>query len=212
MTVNNEPRIKAIFFDLGMVLVTFDWNIAISKFASGNQSNTERIQQFLAHARHEDFERNALTADEFYQFGLELTGCTQPLQEFKATWNEIFEEIPENVQLVRELARDYPLYVISNTNPWHAEYLEERYAWMNLFSQRFYSCDLGVRKPDPRIYQIATARAGVEPEHALFIDDRLENVQGAQAIGMQTILASNPEQLREDVHRRVASQHEPLSR
>lgn len=208
-----STQIDAIFFDLGMVLVTFDWNIAIPKFAGGKPDNFERVEQFLAHPQHEAFERNALASEEFYRFGRTQLGSTHSAHEFRMVWNEIFQEIPETVQLVQELARQYPLFILSNTNPWHAEYLEQQYPWMQLFQARLYSCELGVRKPDPRIYRFAAARAGVAPEHALFIDDKLENVKGAQQVGMRAILARNPEQLRHDVMQLLASnRHEPLSR
>lgn len=189
-------KIDAIFFDLGMVLVTFDWDIAIQRFAAHNGGDRERIQQFLAHSRHEAFERNELSSDEFHQFARSMTGADLSAEEYKAIWSEIFQELPQTIPLIRELAKSYPLYTISNTNPWHVEYLERRFDWMNLFTQRFYSCTLGVRKPDPRIFELALAQTHVQPERALFIDDRLENVQGARRVGMQTIHAPTPDVLR----------------
>jgi putative hydrolase of the HAD superfamily len=64
---------------------------------------------------------------------------------------------------------------------------------MNLFTDRFYSYELGVRKPEPQIYRLALTRAGLTPEETLLIDDRLENIVGARAVGMQTLHFPAPE-------------------
>ncbi|HZQ07020.1 MAG TPA: HAD family phosphatase [Anaerolineae bacterium] len=186
-----KPR--AIFFDLGMVLVRFDWEITITRLALRNGGDNQSIRDFLANPRHDAFERGELSSEEFFKFGRELTRFEGTLEEFRAAWCEIFEEIPSSMRVVRELALEFPLYLISNTNPWHAAYLEQRFNWMNLFQQRFYSCDIGFRKPDPRIYEWALTRAGVSAARALFIDDREDNLTGAREVGMQTIHAPEPD-------------------
>lgn len=185
-------KVDAIFFDLGMVLVTFDWNDAIARFATQSGNNPEAVRQFLSHPYHDAFERNELTGQEFFERGRELMGFTGTSREFQDAWSEIFTEIPTTVRMLRQLARSYTLYTLSNTNPWHAAYLEKHFEWMNLFTERFYSFTLGARKPDRRIYELAVAHAGIEPARALFIDDRLENIEGARAIGMQTLYAPTP--------------------
>lgn len=193
--MTNPSDIGAVFFDLGMVLVTFDWEIAIPHWSARNGGDAVRLREFLAHPLHDAFERDALSADEFYEQGLTMTGFGGTRDEFTAHWNEIFTEIPENVAVARRLARHLPLYLLSNTNPWHAAYLETQFHWMQLFTARFYSCRLGVRKPDPRIYQLALARAGVAPRHAVFFDDRLDNVEGARRVGMRAYQVPTPDTL-----------------
>ncbi len=183
----------AIFFDLGMVLVRFDWEITITRIALRNGGDKSSIREFLATPRHDAFERGELSSEEFFQFGREQTQFPGTLDEFRAAWCEIFEEILSSIRVVRELAPEFPLYLISNTNPWHAAYLEKRFDWMNLFRQRFYSCHIGFRKPDPRIYEWALARAGVPAARALFIDDREDNLTGAREVGMQIIHALEPD-------------------
>lgn len=187
-----DQEFRAIFFDLGMVLVTFDWNIAIARLAQRGIA-PERVRAFLDDPLHEAFERNAITAHEFFRRGQALTGFQGACDEFKKYWNEIFQTHAANVARARELAAHYPLYVISNTNPWHMEYVEAKYAWLKIFRERFYSPPLGIRKPDPRIFEIALARANVAPRDALFLDDRLENIHGARTVGMHTLHVPTPE-------------------
>jgi len=204
-------RPDAIFFDLGMVLVTFDWKIALARFADRNGGDPGRAKRFLTLPQHDAFERNELSGDEFYQLGREEMGFTGSAAEMEQSWSEIFDEIPQTVRLLRELAETYPVYALSNTNPWHARYLESRYDWMNLFSQRFYSCTFGIRKPDTRLYELACASANVKPIRALFIDDRQENIEGAQKIGMNTILAVDSRQLKTDLSTLLSKTQDPTA-
>ncbi len=194
---------RAIFFDLGMVLVTFDWSIAIARFGKWDIP-AARVQAFLDAPMHEAFERSALSEPEFLARGLAMTGFQGPPEEFVKYWNEIFTPLAANVQLARQLAARYPLYVISNTNPWHMRYVEAEYEWLQIFRERFYSPPLGLRKPDPRIFEIALARANVAPADALFLDDRLENIHGAQAVGMQTLHVPTPQQATAELEKLVA--------
>lgn len=199
----SQPLYDAIFFDLGMVLVTFDWQLAIPRWIARGATRA-RIVQFLADPMHDEFERSAVSAADFFQRGKSATGFQGTRDEFKTFWNEIFEPLAANVALAQKLAARYPLYVISNTNPWHMEYVEQTFQWLKIFRERFYSPALGVRKPDPRIFEIALARSGIAAPRALFLDDRLENIHGAQAVGMQTIHVPTPEIVTRELTRLVA--------
>lgn len=201
--INNPTRPDAIFFDLGMVLFTFDWNIAIPRFAARNGGNVDRVKQFLADPYHDAFERNELTSEEFFGHGREIMGFEGSQSEFRNYWNEIFAEIPQNVQLLQELAAHYPVYALSNTNPWHAAYLEQSFDWMDIFRQRFYSFTLGARKPDPKIYRGALERAGLDAKNVLFIDDKPENIETARDLGFQTVHLASPEQLETALQKRA---------
>jgi putative hydrolase of the HAD superfamily len=192
-------QVDAVFFDLGMVLVTFDWGIAIPRLAARGGGDAERVKDFLAHDYHELFERNAMSEDEFFERGRVLLDFAGTRGEFQTYWNEIFTEIPVGVQALKELAEKFPIYALSNTNPWHAVFLEETFDWMQLFRERFYSFELGARKPEPLIFERALARAGVTAERAVLIDDREENVQGARALGMHAIHAPTSLALHEGV-------------
>ena len=201
--MNTPSSFDAIFFDLGMVLVTFDWNIAVPRFVARGAA-AERVRAFLADPLHEAFERDEISSDDFFRIGVEMTGFTGTRDEFITYWNEIFSTHAANVELARQLGARYPLFVISNTNPWHMKYVERTYAWVNLFQQRFYSPAVKIRKPNTRIYEIALSRANIAPERALFLDDRLDNVQGAQRVGMQTLHVPTPQIATQELTRLVS--------
>lgn len=187
-----ESEIRTVIFDLGMVLVTFDWNLAIPRFAARSGGDTARVVEFLQHPFHEQFERSALSEAEFFRRGQELMGFQGTQAEFKQYWNEIFTEIPSSIRLLRVFADRLPVFALSNTNPWHADYLEARFDWLRLFDERIYSFAVGARKPDPAIYRYALGRAGTAPQHALMVDDRAENIEAARALGMPTLHVTSP--------------------
>jgi HAD superfamily hydrolase (TIGR01509 family) len=199
---------QAIFFDLGMVFVTFSWEIAIPRFAERTAGDTDKVRNFLASPKHDAFERGEMTSEEFFQFGRESTGFEGTLEEFRADWNEIFQEIPEAVAIGEQLSREYPIYLISNTNPWHAEYIEQRFPWMQMFARRFYSYEFGIRKPDARIYTRALAEASVKPEAALFLDDRLDNIEGARRAGIHSIHVPTSDILRAELEYLIVKKQE----
>lgn len=198
-----NPPFDAIFFDLGMVLVTFDWNIAIRRFAARG-ADPERVRAFLNDPVHEAFERDAVTGQEFFARGQSIMNFQGTRDEFKTYWNEIFETHQANVALARQLAVAFPLYVISNTNPWHMQYVESHYVWTRVFRERFYSPAVKIRKPDPRIFEIALLQSGTAAERAVFLDDRLENIHGAQSVGMQTLHVPTPEIATQELEKLVA--------
>lgn len=185
-----EP--DAILFDLGMVLVTFDWDRAIPRFVARSRAGAAGVRAFLADPAHEAFERGELAPEEFFEWGRRKIGFAGDPVEFRTYWNEIFTEVPETVALVRQLAPHYPLYVLSNTNPWHAAYVEAEFEWLGLFRARFYSCTLGVRKPAPESFARALTGAHVSAEELLFIDDRADNIEAAAAVGVMTFHAPRP--------------------
>ncbi|MCK6624341.1 MAG: HAD family phosphatase [Anaerolineae bacterium] len=69
----------------------------------------------------------------------------------------------------------------------------EVYPFIHLFDGVVISSEVGLMKPDPRIYHLAAERVDVVPAEALFIDDFIQNIEGARAVGMQTIHFTNPE-------------------
>jgi putative hydrolase of the HAD superfamily len=82
--------------------------------------------------------------------------------------------------------------VLSNMPAAIRDFLTHSAGWMPRFDCLTFSCDLGVCKPDPAIYQQCLTKLGVGASEALFLDDRLENVEGAQRVGMHSFVFTNP--------------------
>ncbi len=121
-------------------------------------------------------------ADQFLaEFPLELTPEAF-LREF-ASWNRrVFPDAPE---LLDDLRPRYRLAAITNTNPLHWKRLSGEFLVQDLFERVFASHHLGLRKPDPAIYEHALQELDVEPQRVTFFDDNGVNVEAARRAGMR---------------------------
>jgi putative hydrolase of the HAD superfamily len=100
---------------------------------------------------------------------------------------------------IRGLHQRYKTGVISNALDDTRSMVENRWGMTDAFDAIIISAEVGVMKPDARIFQIALQSLGVQPAEAVFVDDFPHNVDGARAIGMQAIQFRNPEQARLDL-------------
>jgi HAD superfamily hydrolase (TIGR01509 family) len=88
--------------------------------------------------------------------------------------------------LARLKAQGHVMHVLSNYPEWY-RWIEERLSLSRYVSWTFMSCRLGLRKPDPAIFQRAAEELGVRPSDCVFIDDRSKNCEGARAVGMRAL-------------------------
>lgn len=102
---------------------------------------------------------------------------------------------PGIVDILELLTNSYRLSVISNFTPELEEVLEGA-GLRKYFEKVINSALVGIRKPDPEIFRIACTSVNVEPEHALLIDDKQENVEGAINFGMKAIRFTDSDTLR----------------
>ena len=106
-------------------------------------------------------------------------------EAFTPIWNEIFQEKPDSIALLRQLRGHYRLALLSNVNVMHWEHVDQRYDFLRWFDYLFASYAVGRRKPEADIFRIVLQRTGVPPERAVFIDDVLSHVRAAQALGIR---------------------------
>jgi putative hydrolase of the HAD superfamily len=103
--------------------------------------------------------------------------------------------------------------ILSNMGPEVLRTMRQEFAWLAGFNQLTWSCELGIAKPDPAIYNFTCDKLGVRPGEALFIDDRIENIRAAEQLGLQGIQFKNADQLRRDLAARglLTNLPEPVS-
>jgi len=182
-------KISAVCFDLGKVLLHFDWKLMLDRVAKKSPLSPEKIAQLLK----EDpqvlvYEAGGITSAKFFTHLKKLLKYKGTTKELRAAFVEIFTPLPEHIALAGLLAPHYPLAIISNTNEAHIVHAEETYSFFSLFTTRIYSHEVKAMKPDPAIYKKAlTALGGIDPLEALFIDDIEANILGAVKLGWQTI-------------------------
>jgi HAD superfamily hydrolase (TIGR01509 family) len=194
-------KISAVCFDLGKVLLDFDWTQVLAAIAEKSPLPREEIGARLSHNGEVlGYERGAITTAKFFAHlkkTLEYKGTTK---ELRRAFTEIFTPLTENIALAALLAPHYPLAIISNTNDAHITYAEGAYSFFSLFPHRIYSHEVGAMKPDLKIYERARDAVGLpDPAEMLFIDDLEPNILGAVALGWQTIHLRPEVDLRESL-------------
>jgi FMN phosphatase YigB (HAD superfamily) len=192
------PLPTAIVFDLGKVLVDFDYSIAGRRLAGQSRMSPAEIQKYLDHSpllvRYETGEINRR---EFFDEVCAHTGYGGTIQEFGAFFGGIFTPIEPMIALHAELRqRGYPTYILSNTNDLAVEDVRSKFPFFNDFDGYVFSYEVRSMKPDAVIYEALEKITGKRGPELLYIDDRHENIVAGAKRGWQTILHETPEQTR----------------
>ncbi len=189
---------KVVVFDLGKVLVDFDYSIAARKVvARSTKSLFNLISLFSSSSLIVQYECGLVTRQEFFEQIRDAVGFQGGLAEFGGYFADIFTEIPPMIALHAELRRrGFKTYIFSNTNDLAIEHVERNFPFFKNFDGYIYSCEVGAMKPDAKIYEAMEKLCGRRGANIIYLDDRLENVQGGLACGWQAILHETPEKTR----------------
>jgi putative hydrolase of the HAD superfamily len=182
-------KISAICFDLGKVLLHFDWQLMLDRVAEKSPLPPGEISRLLKEDRQIlAYEVGGITSAKFFSHLKKRLKYKGTAKDLRACFSDIFTPMPEHIALAALLAPHYPLAIISNTNEAHIVHAEATYSFFSLFKARIYSHRVKAMKPDRAIYQAALAAlGGIDPLEALFIDDVEANILGAVKLGWQTI-------------------------
>jgi putative hydrolase of the HAD superfamily len=195
---------KAILFDLGKVLVHFDFQKAYRELEPLCGYCAADIPKRLAGTGLvERLETGTIESREFVQAVCQVLDARVDYDEFGRIFAGIFGEtlIPES--LIEKLAQRYRLVLLSNTNAIHFELLRENYAHMlRHFHRLILSHEVGAMKPDPAIYRAAVEAAGCRPEECFYTDDILKFVEGGRALGIDAVQFESCQQLERELKAR----------
>jgi HAD superfamily hydrolase (TIGR01509 family) len=186
--------ITTVVFDLGKVLVDFDYSIAARKIALRGKMPAEQITPFISQSpllfR---YETGLLTTAQFYQEVCAGTGYCGLADEFGQCFADIFAPIPEMVNLQAALRKSgLPTYIFSNTNELAVGHIRHNFPFFSNFDGYILSYECGAMKPDEKIYETVEKSSGRRGAEILYLDDRPENVAAGAARGWQVILQESP--------------------
>ncbi len=186
---------SVVVFDLGKVLVDFDYTIAARKIASKGKIMAEKIYQFIALSPLLfKYETGLITRQDFFKAVCDATGYCGDIEEFGSFFADIFTPIPAMVELHATLRKaGIPTYIFSNTNDLAITHIRHNFPFFNNFDGYILSYEVGSMKPDAKIYEALEKMAGKRGADVLYLDDRQENVDAGAARGWQIILQETPE-------------------
>lgn len=182
--------IQALLFDMGKVLVDFDFELGMREFAAKTPLTRQEFE-LVIWDKHwiRRYERGEISTTDYHEHLCQRGKLTMNIQEFEAAWSAVF--LPELIvpeQLLKNLQKRYPLILVSNTNESHATFISKRFTVFEYFHHRILSHEVGSLKPDVGIYRAAIQASGKAPEALFFADDREENIEAARALGIRAHL------------------------
>ena len=194
---------RAVVFDLGKVLLDFDYGIAARKIASRSQRPPAEIQRLIDQsALLFRYETGLVTRDQFYREICGASGFGGSIDEFSGFFADVFVAIEPMVELHEELRqRRIPTYVFSNTNELAVSHVRRNFPFFSNFDGYIFSYEHGVMKPDERLYEVVEKESGRRGAEILYLDDRPENIAAGVARGWQIILHHSPEESRKTIQR-----------
>jgi FMN phosphatase YigB (HAD superfamily) len=187
-----------IVFDLGKVLVDFDYTIAARKIAARSAKSPKDLHSFLGSSPILlEFESGKLTRKQFYEAIREAIGFLGSLEEFGSYFADIFTEMPGTIALHAELRqRGYKTFILSNTNDLAVEHVRRNFPFFKNFDGYILSYEVGGMKPEPKIYEALEALTGHRGADLVYIDDRPENIETGLQRGWRAVLHETPEKTR----------------
>lgn len=188
-------RPEVVVFDLGKVLVDFDYGIAARRIAARCPAPAANLKELIDHSPLlYRYETGLLTTEEFFQEVCRATGYTGTLLQFIEEFSDIFWPIEPMVHMHAELMRrGVPTYIFSNTNPLAEAHIRKHFSFFQNFTGYVLSYEHRSMKPDAKIYEVVEAMTGRCGEAILYMDDRAENVEAGAQRGWQTILQVSPD-------------------
>lgn len=195
---------KHFIFDLGNVLVDFDVNdVLASIMESAGVSSLPETIRLQDTAKVVEVETGKISDEDYLADICLATGFNLTMEDLIKAWRKAFRLNTSGIKLFRELkTHGYPVHILSNL-AWH-NMEAVRQNWPDFFDhahENFFSYELGLHKPDVRIYREVLHRLEVDPHDCFFMDDKAENIAGAQAVGMNACVFSsgNLGEIRESV-------------
>jgi len=199
-------NIKNIIFDIGEVLLT------VNKLAAHDALvklgiDSGNLAEMLVNESGDYFkyEQGLIDSSEFRAFFRKKSSAIFSDDEFDRAWGSMLDNFPKDrIEILQVLSKKIKVFILSNTNEIHIntfnKMLQNDFGINNLsqiVEKAYYSNEIKLRKPNPKIYEYVLADSKLQAENTLFIDDRLENLVAAEKYGIKTYLFTGKESFTE---------------
>jgi epoxide hydrolase-like predicted phosphatase len=193
--------IKAIIFDLGGVLLRTEDFTPRERLAERLGMDRHELEELIFGGDSGDkAQRGEISTEQHWQNVSYLLGYDR--HKLKSMLDEFFytdQLDAELVEYIRILHRSYKTALLSNATDDLRQRIEEQWHFEDAFDVIVISAEVGVAKPDPRIFRLALEQLEVQASEAIFVDDFQRNVNSARETGMSAVRFLNPQQLREEL-------------
>ena len=182
-----------IIFDFGGVILDIDPDLSRRRFAE--MLGIENARKLEAEQLPQLYEKGLISRAEFVSRINQIAGTQLSADEILAAWNAMLLNYkPARIEWIKRLHTTHRLLLLSNTNDSHFEYFHNKLiaeygvTFYQLFDHVYLSHEMGMLKPSHEIYETVIAEQQLNLQRTLFIEDTARNVEGAQEVGLQTLL------------------------
>ena len=184
-------KCKAIIFDLGAVILNINYQNTIDEFTKLGVNNaatfySKKVQTNLFN----QIETGMISSNKFLK-ALQKETKNANINQVEKAWNAMLLDLPdERIQLIEKLKNNYSIYLLSNTNAIHIDAIKKQLgkrkwlAFCKLFDKMYLSHELGLRKPDVKIFEYILNEQKLKAEEVFFIDDSPQHIASAKKIGI----------------------------
>ncbi len=194
---------RAAIFDLGRVLVNFDFARGyramepLCRYGAGEIRRRVEATTLAA-----DFETGLIEPREFVASMARLLECEIDYDRFCGVWSSIFTDALVPDGLLSALAARYRMVMLSNTNAIHFQMIRETYPLVRHFNEFVLSYEVRAMKPRREIFERAIERAGCRAEECFYTDDIAEYIDAARKLGIDAVQFQSAAQLEEELRAR----------
>ncbi len=197
-------HIKNIIFDLGGVIINLDTHKTIAEFNKLSYMPFEALYTQAAQSSlFDNFDKGLISTEEFFYTIRKEIRYDGPDHELLRAWNAMLLDVPERrLDVLVKMKQNYNAFLLSNTcEPHIAAFEHDLYIehgvknFNDYFDEVYYSCRMGMRKPDKEIFEFVLKQNDLKPEDTVFIDDSIQHVKGAGECGISAFLLPKGEEI-----------------
>jgi putative hydrolase of the HAD superfamily len=186
---------KLILFDLGGVVFTNGTKKFIADISSRHNIPPNKALDVLDGDIGTKYREGQISRNEFWKLVLESLQLKESADDLEKEWIGNYELISGTKEIISKLSNKYRVMYLSDNVRERVEKLNSRFGFISWFSGGIFSHEVGVRKPNPKIYEYALQKGDAQPEETVFIDDKQKMLEPATNMGIKTLLFETPEKL-----------------
>ncbi len=197
-------KYSAIVFDLGNVLIPFDYTKTIKRINEVQPGLGDKFYEFYKknYNIHRDFESGKISETDFINIMLAALDNKINAETFCHYYSDIFSLNDKVISLLPALKKNYKLFLLSNTDSVHKRYRWEKYDFLKHFDKIILSFEVGAVKPEEKIYRAVELASGFPSEEHFYTDDIQDYINAAKRIGWDAVRFENHQKLIADLMER----------
>ena len=195
--------IKAIIFDFGNVISTFNNKLFLEKISKHSDKSIDDLNRIIYSESNlpKKYETGKISSDDFFDEIVNECALNISREDFIEAYTNIFSPIDSTFELIKKLNESYRIALLSNTSEWDFVYGIKKISVFDLFEKITLSFEVGEMKPNEKIFEDSLKKLGLKPEECVYIDDVKEYADKAIKLGMFGVNYISYEKLLQDLRK-----------